>query len=576
MIHVNGGAGDPNGYDIQNGVIVAIGSNVQIWLTPDSPDGAIKGDHVPDCADPSQIHYYDASGNANANSPSGSTNIFVVGDHTGGYYQQGDWTNDHYEFRETNGITGGSGTDHIFVTGDSDNYNVNVGANNNNVLDNVTITDSETGQGLFGNANQVEDVVFGDGSTQTNTSTTTEVTFNIDVDLESSNENDHLTSITISGLPEGATFSDGVHAEWNAEQGTYTLTFDDDTTHYNGQVSVTLPDGQDSLGDIELEVHSTADDQHDTDYTFDGETGEQIESHGLQATSLNGEESEHHGAAIPDDGQEHSHSESHENAADTSQASEHGDSLDGDTDTSQSSEHGDSLDGDTDTSQASEHGDTLDSDTDASQSPNPVDSQDSGADVSQTAEHGETADSNADASQEQSDASSADSNDEQTQTNNEAIQTDNDSHADEASNTDHSLLIDDDNLLIQQGDSGSVQQASDTRSEASLSNLLGDEHDDTHAAGEESAADSQADAGQETGVTLSDAAPINFADVISDDEDGNDLSALIKVTGEDSASEPDHVPAESGALDGEGGDSGYDGGHDDHLDNLIAKPDPHA
>jgi hypothetical protein len=309
----------------------------------------------------------------------------------------------------------------------------------------------------------------------------------------------------------------------------------------------------------------------------------------LQATSLNGEESEHHGAAIPDDGQEHSHSESHENVADTSQASEHGDSLNGDTDTSQASEHGDSLDGDTDTSQASEHGDSQDSETDASQSPDPDDSQDSGADASQTTEHGDTADSNTDASQGQSDASSGEPNDEQadqtqnetnTGSNNEPAQSHgdsaDDSHADDASNADHSLLIDDNNLLIQQGDSGSVQQASDTRSEASLSNLLGDEHDDTHAAGEESAADSQTDAGQETGVTLSDAAPINFADVISDDEDGNDLSALIKVTGEDSASEPDHVPAESGALDGEGGDSGYDGGHDDHLDNLIAKPDPHA
>ncbi|WP_150557523.1 hypothetical protein [Kosakonia radicincitans] len=292
VIHINGGSGNPDGYDIQNGVIVAIGDNVQIWLTPDSPDGAIQGDFVPKCSDPSQIHYYDSNGNVNGSS-AGHTDIFVVGDHTGGYYQQGDWSNDHYDFRPVNNITGNQGVpegeagkDYIFVNGDSSNYNVtgvdHPDNHQNNSVDNVQITNTENGSHPIGNANGVEGIIFGDGPSSSlggSTDVTHSVTLNVDVDLQSSDSSDHLNSITINGLPEGAQFGgEYTSVTYDPEHGSYTLTFDDSTTHYDGQVTVTLPDGASNLGEITIDVGSTASDQIDHDFTFDGEEGGQLTS----------------------------------------------------------------------------------------------------------------------------------------------------------------------------------------------------------------------------------------------------------------------------------------------------------
>ncbi|QMI05781.1 hypothetical protein [Citrobacter sp. RHB25-C09] len=292
ITHINGGSDNPNGYDIQNGVIISIGDNVQIWLTPDSPDGAIQGDHVPECSDPSQIHYYDSNGNVNGSSGE-HTDIFVVGDHTGGYYQQGDWANDHYDFRPVNNITGNQGVpegeagkDYIFVTGDSDNYNV-TGVDHpqnhqNNTVDNVQITNNTTGSHPIGNANGIEGIVFGDGPSASlggDTDVTHSVTLNLDVDLDSTDSNDHLSSITIDGLPEGAEFGgEYTSVTYDPENGTYTLTFDDDTTHYDGQVTVTLPEGQDSIGDVTIDVDSTVSDELDHHFTFDGDEGGQLVS----------------------------------------------------------------------------------------------------------------------------------------------------------------------------------------------------------------------------------------------------------------------------------------------------------
>ena len=279
-------------------MIVAIGSNVHVWLTPDSPDGKIQGDFVPKADSPDQIHYYNSQGNANANNGDKThTDIFVVGDHTGGYYQQGDWPQDRYEFRPLNGITGNQdlpqsseGKDYIFVQGNEADYTV-TGVDHpqngkNNDIDNLHIVDNETGKSPFQNANGIEGVVFGDGPSSElggNTTVSYTVTLNLDVNLESSDSSDHLNSITLSGIPENATFTGNyASVSYNAEEKSYTLTFDNDTSHFTGQVSVELPDGQSDFGEIGLEVDSTAADRHETDFTVDGKEGGTFvsESHG--------------------------------------------------------------------------------------------------------------------------------------------------------------------------------------------------------------------------------------------------------------------------------------------------------
>ena len=294
VTQINGGSGNPNGYDIQNGVIVAIGSNVHVWLTPDSPDGKIKGDVVPKSASPDQIHYYTSSGNANAgDSSKGHTDIFVVGDHTGGYYQQSDWSNDRYDFKPLNGITGNQGLpesdvgkDYIFVQGNEKDYTV-TGVDHpqnhqNNDIDNLHVYEKGTWNGPFQNANGIEGVVFGSGPSSTHggsTDVSYKVTLNLDVNLESSDSSDHLNTVTFGGIPENATFSGNyVNVSYDAVNKVYVMTFDSDTTHYSGQVSVGLPDGKSTLGNITLDVDSTASDQHDTHFDFDGQAGGQYVS----------------------------------------------------------------------------------------------------------------------------------------------------------------------------------------------------------------------------------------------------------------------------------------------------------
>ncbi|WP_049838451.1 hypothetical protein [Klebsiella sp. RIT-PI-d] len=244
---------------------------------------------MPVHANDSQIKYYDQSGNANTDDSAKSySDIFVVNGHSGGYYQQGDWQPGQAQFRDLKGITGNGGVaqgdagkDYIFVAGNSGNYNVSYSSNNNdstqnNTYDGVKITDKNTGKSLYENANHIEGVVFGDGTSSGTTTTTVtpntvqHVTLDIHVSLDSHIPDAHLTQITLSGIPQGATFT-GNYTSVTWDHGIYTLTLNG--TGFNGQVSVNLPDGMSKLGDIKMSVDSTVEDRHDTDFTIDGENG---------------------------------------------------------------------------------------------------------------------------------------------------------------------------------------------------------------------------------------------------------------------------------------------------------------
>ena len=264
---------------------------MRVWLTPDSPYNGIVGDTPPTCADPAnQIKYYDQSGNANSDS-SKYSDIFVVGDKTGGFYKQSDWTGGKEDFRPLNGITGNRGDagqvgkDYIFVKGDSTDYKVTSSSNNNansqdNTYDGLKVTDSH-GKGLYGNSNQIEGVIFGDGGSTTNPGTTTtvvetkvqQVSLNVDLNLSSDHNAEQLTQIKLSGIPEGAkvVVSDGSTVSY--KDGTYTIDLHSPT--FKGTITVELEKGVDHLGEIKMEVDSTASEHHDTHFTFDGETGEQ-------------------------------------------------------------------------------------------------------------------------------------------------------------------------------------------------------------------------------------------------------------------------------------------------------------
>ncbi|RJT26034.1 Ig-like domain-containing protein, partial [Buttiauxella izardii] len=168
VTHVNGGSGSPDGFDVQEGKIVAVGSNVHLWIS--------EGDLIPKCANPDEQikHYGNNNGGGNPQGDGSHTDIFVV--HQGsGYLQDGS----HRELNAINGTTqqvDSGHKDYIFVQdGTESDYHFSFGSNNNansnvNTLENVSVTgtNNDAGQGLhLQGVNHIEGIIFGDGSAHT-------------------------------------------------------------------------------------------------------------------------------------------------------------------------------------------------------------------------------------------------------------------------------------------------------------------------------------------------------------------------------------------------------------------------
>ncbi|MCE0847361.1 retention module-containing protein [Buttiauxella sp. A2-C1_F] len=161
ITHINGGSESADGFDVQDGKIVAIGSNVNVWLS--------DGDSEPNCADPqNQIKHYS---NGNVNGDGSHADVFVV--HEGsGYMQDGN----HRGLDAINGTTQqlqGGHKDYIFIQdGKESDFEFSFSSNNNaqtnvNTLDNVTVTGT-VGQELhLQGMNHLEGVIYGDGTVHT-------------------------------------------------------------------------------------------------------------------------------------------------------------------------------------------------------------------------------------------------------------------------------------------------------------------------------------------------------------------------------------------------------------------------
>ncbi|WP_051880717.1 retention module-containing protein [Buttiauxella noackiae] len=170
--HVNGGSESPDGFDVQDGKIVSIGSNVRIYLS--------EGDPEPQCADPEhQIQYYN---DGNQNGDGQYSDIFVV--HPGSQYRQGDGT--YHALNSLNGNTQSEQNghkDYVFVQDGKDtNYQISDGTNNNsetnvNTQESVSISGSDgMGHSLqLQGINHVEGVILGDGTVHTQNKGSTSV-----------------------------------------------------------------------------------------------------------------------------------------------------------------------------------------------------------------------------------------------------------------------------------------------------------------------------------------------------------------------------------------------------------------
>lgn len=220
VIKVNGGSEDPDGFDVKDGKIVAIGPDVRIWLS--------EGDKEPTCADHDhQIMHYS---NGNPGGDSSYSDVFVV--HKGsGYTQDGN----HRDLDSVHGNTqpqGGADShkDYIFVQTEvgvtpqashqTDNRNHNV-----NTLDGVKVTytnaDGQHGSYFGQSSNQIEGVIFGDGKTHIASDADTtlkhvtpppaahDYIIDVTATLTDDNTSDSLSKITLEGLPKGTEIMEG-------------------------------------------------------------------------------------------------------------------------------------------------------------------------------------------------------------------------------------------------------------------------------------------------------------------------------------------------------------------------------
>ena len=505
----------------ENGNIVAVGENVIIWIT----QGDIEAGRVSDQIPQDQIKVY---GDGNPSGDESHSDVFLV--HEGsGYWQDGQFHNLNSVHGNTTSASGenGDARDTIYVQDDGNGWHVDKGpANVNgniNYVDNVTITIG--GQTIVQGSNSISDVTSSEGGqgwdpTAPESKTSWHYELSLDASINGGDEHDRITSITLSGLPQGTVEYDG--QTYTVDANGHVVIDVDDTTNLNADITLNT-DTQINLDDVKVDIETTVNGEtHDS-----GDIPVSDDHHSI---TLSGEEAD-----------KSTDQESHDtDASTTSAGDEHHDTADSDS-THDTQTRSTTTTVSEQVEDRSEHHDTI----------------------------SEAADNSAEnhASATESDTSSVDTQD-----------------AADGSTDSHTPLIDSENLYLapidSTADAESTQHeaatvASDSVSETSLSNLMsavgtGEETAPDHSPTEASnVADSAPD---NAATTLSSEEPLNFSDIIHDEGSDNDLGKLLPVA--DVSAESGHtadniVPAEA-AYDG---NDTYTGGDDAHVDDLIAKPD---
>lgn len=269
VIKYNGGSEDPSGlgFDVKDGNIVAIGKNVRVWITEDSSD------FKPKCEDPNtQIKNYD-SGNAVQKADGDNySDIFVVNENSGSYDKSGN-------FISLNNIQGdnkGKYNDYIFVSGEGKNYSTTGNENSGHDENKYNGIEVKTASGVtIVHSTHLGGAIFADGPSQYFYGDVEFppgkiiTTLTIDIALNSTNAEEYLTKITLTGIPEDAHFNiDGVKCSY--ENGVYTLTFKEGMTSCKGEITITLPDNQQSLESINMQIDTS---EHDYKTAFNGNEG---------------------------------------------------------------------------------------------------------------------------------------------------------------------------------------------------------------------------------------------------------------------------------------------------------------
>nr|WP_240004743.1 Ig-like domain-containing protein [Pectobacterium carotovorum] len=284
IIQVNGGSNNPNGFDVQDGKIVKIGSDVRVWLSPG--DTAPKSDHPTD-----QIKYYGKdNGNGNPQGTGNYTDIFVVHDGSG-YWQDGNWRSLNAVQGNLNTISSGTDSDYVFIQGTkTQGYGSTVGTNNNassnvNTLENVSVT--YKGTTLLQGSNHLDGVIYGDGvvvaanSGRTTTKTSTEAgtqthTLDVSAALTDRDGSETLSGITLTGIPKGTVLTDHINnVKYTVgDDGSYLIKNANNAQTLAGKITLEVPTDAGKLN-VVAQATSTEMGNHDTATGYSAEGAEQ-------------------------------------------------------------------------------------------------------------------------------------------------------------------------------------------------------------------------------------------------------------------------------------------------------------
>ncbi|MFC3396438.1 Ig-like domain-containing protein [Brenneria rubrifaciens] len=282
IIEVNGGSKN-GGFDIQDGQIIAIGDGVRVWLT--------EGDLVPTVVGTGTVSYYSQG---NVNGSGSSSDIYVV--HDGSGYMQ-DGTKRGLNAVNGNGGSESSGTspDYIFLQhGDKTKYSVSTSTNNNaannvNTFDGVNVYGSSQ---LISSGNQLEGIIYGDGSTvlaDSGDTTTVEVipaqsgfqehTISVSAALTDLDGSETLSGITLTGIPVGTVLTDHISnvTYTVGSDGAYLIPNTQGVSALAGQITLVVPV---EAGKFNVVAQATSTELTNAD-TATGYSSEGVEQFGL-------------------------------------------------------------------------------------------------------------------------------------------------------------------------------------------------------------------------------------------------------------------------------------------------------
>ncbi|MEI3775153.1 Ig-like domain-containing protein, partial [Pectobacterium brasiliense] len=292
IIQVNGGSNNPNGFDVQDGKIVKIGSDVRVWLSPG--DTAPKSDHPTD-----QIKYYGKdNGNGNPQGTGNYTDIFVVHDGSG-YWQDGNWRSLNAVQGNLNTISSGTDSDYVFIQGTkTQGYGSTVGTNNNassnvNTLENVSVT--YKGTTLLQGSNHLDGIIYGDGvvvaansgrmTTKTSTEAGTQThTLDVSAALTDRDGSETLSGITLTGIPKGTVLTDHINnVKYTVgDDGSYLIKNANNAQTLAGKITLDVPVDAGKFN-VVAQATSTEIANHDT---ATGYSTEGIEQYGMSVGTI--------------------------------------------------------------------------------------------------------------------------------------------------------------------------------------------------------------------------------------------------------------------------------------------------